>query len=143
MTHHAHPLTPTAEDVVRGFLRDVRSGRHPDRAARYLAAHVRAHQGRPGTVSPVVRRTPGQYADHVRDMLRAVGPWEFEVLDVGGAGDLVEAGWRQTGVLAGGPDRGRTVVEHGRATYRVRDGRITEYWIEARQEIGPGPVTGT
>ena len=63
--------TPSAaEDVVRGLLRDVRSGRHPDRAGRYLAPHVEAAQGRPGAVRAVARRTPEQYARHVREMLR-------------------------------------------------------------------------
>ncbi len=130
-----HPCA--AEDVVRGFLRDVRSGRRLDLAGRYLAPQVRAHQGPPGAASAVVSRTPDQYADHVREMLRAVGPWVFEVLDVTGTGGLVEATWRQTGAAAEGPDRGRTVVEHGRAGYVVRDGRITEYWIEFRQETAP------
>ncbi len=128
---------PSAEDVVRGFLRDVRSGRRLDRARRYLAPRVRAHQGRPGAVSAVVERTPEEYVAHVRDMLRAVGPWVFEVLDVAGTGGPVEATWRQTGVAAQGPDRGRTVVEHGRAGYVVQDGRITEYWIEFHQETAP------
>ncbi len=125
------------EDVVRGFLRDVRSGRRLDRAGRYLAPRVRAHQGRPGAASAVVERTPGQYVAHVRDMLRAVGPWVFEVLDVTDTGGLVEATWRQTGVVAPGPDRGRPVVEHGQAHYVVQDGRIREYWIEFRRGTAP------
>ena len=138
MTVPASPRYPTAaEDVVRGFLRDVRSGRRPDRADRYLAPRVRAHQGRPGSAHAVVERSPGQYADHVREMLRAAGPWTFEVLGVAGSGPAVEATWRQSGVLTEGPDRGRGVVEHGRATYLVQEGRITGYWIEFRHEILP------
>jgi hypothetical protein len=118
-------------DTVRGFLLEVRSGEHPERAGRYLAPAVRAHQGRPGRARAVVTRSPAQYAEHVRDMRRAVGPWTFEVLGVTAHGDDVEAAWRQDGRVREGPDRDRPVVEHGRATYRVRDGRITEYWIEA------------
>ncbi|HYO38002.1 MAG TPA: nuclear transport factor 2 family protein [Geodermatophilus sp.] len=131
-----HPRAP--EDVVRGFLGDVRSGRRLDLAGRYLAPRIRAHQGRPGSAPAVVERSPGQYAAHVREMLRAVGPWTFEVLDVTDTGGLVEATWRQTGAVGQGPDRGRPVVEHGHAGYVVQDGRITEYWIEFRQETAPG-----
>ena len=142
----APPDDPSAaEDVVRAFLHDVRSGRRPDRADRYLAPRVRAHQGRPGSAHAVVERSPRQYVAHVHEMLRAVGPWTFEVLGVAAAGSAVgaapgsavEATWRQSGVLAGGPDRGRGLVEHGRATYLVQEGRITEYWIEFRHEILP------
>ncbi|MGY1653929.1 PhzF family phenazine biosynthesis isomerase [Geodermatophilus sp. SYSU D01119] len=131
------PPVPTATDVVRGFLDDVRSGARPDRAGRYLAPRVEARQGPPGAVRAVVRRTPAQYADHVRDMLRAVGPWAFEVTGVVDTGGEVTATWRQTGTVAAGPDRGRRVVEHGRAGYTVRDGRITGYWIDVREEEGP------
>ncbi len=143
MTVPASPRDPTAaEDVVRGFLRDVRSGRHPDRADRYLAPRVLAHQGRPGRVSDVVTRSPARYAEHVREMLRASGPWRFEVTTLTRTGDLVTATWRQDGVVAtAGPDRGRPVVEHGRASYLVRAGRITEYWIEARQDTGTTAAT--
>ena len=48
----------TPEDVVRGFLPDVRSGEQLDRADGYLATTVRAHQGRPGCEHAVVARTP-------------------------------------------------------------------------------------
>ncbi|MGY1715117.1 PhzF family phenazine biosynthesis isomerase [Geodermatophilus sp. SYSU D01106] len=128
------PSVPLPADVVRGFLDDVRSGARPDRADRYLAPRVEARQGPPGAVRAVVRRTPGQYADHVREMLWAVGPWDFEVTGVVDTGPEVEATWRQAGTVAAGPDRGRRVVEHGRAGYTVRDGRITGYWIDVREE---------
>ncbi|WP_175471766.1 nuclear transport factor 2 family protein [Geodermatophilus telluris] len=126
-----------AADVVRGFLRDVRSGARPDRAHRYLAPRVQAHQGPPGAVRAVVGRAPGQYAAHVREMQAAAGPWTFEVLGVTAAAGRVEAAWRQTGAAGTGGAPGRRVVEHGRATYRVEGGRITEYWIDARQEVVP------
>jgi hypothetical protein len=144
MTDRVPPPDPSAaEGVVRGFLRDVRSGAHPDRAHRYLASRVQAHQGLPGGVRAVVERTPDGYAEHVREMLHAVGPWTFEVLGVRAAAGLVEAAWRQTGVVgAAGPDHGRPVVEHGRAAYLVERGRITQYWIDARQEVLPRAATG-
>ena len=129
--------SPAPEDVVRQFLADVRAGRHPDRAARYLSPRVTAHQGRPGAVHSVVTRTPEEYADHVREMLAAVGPWVFDVETVQRADDLVTVTWRQRGTVRGGPQHGRPVVEHGRATYRVDAGLIAEYWIEFTSEVGP------
>ncbi len=117
------------EDVVLRFLHDVRAGRHLDRAARYLAPRVTAYQGPPGGVHPVVVRTPEEYAEHVREMLSAVGPWTLEVLGPVRRRDLVEATWRQTG----------RVVEHGWARYRVEDDRITEYWIDVHHDVAePG-----
>ena len=125
-------MTATDEDVVRGFLLDVRSGERLERAGSYLAPLVTAHQGRPGAVHDVVVRSPDEYADHVRQMLRDLGPWTFELRTLQSAGGLVDATWRQTGVV--GPAEGRTVVEHGQAAYRVVDGRVSEYWIEFRHE---------
>lgn len=59
-----------------------------------------------------VVRSPEEYAEHVRDMLRSSGPWRFEITGLSGSGDLVDAAWRQTGPLAGaGPDPRPTVVE--------------------------------
>ncbi len=137
------PGGPTAGEVVRGFLLDVRSGERLAHADRYLAPRVRAHQGRPGAEHAVVTRTPAQYVEHVRDMLRATGPWSFRLTGLTVAGDLVEATWRQVGVVnACGPGRGRRVLERGRASYLVRAGRITEYWIEAAHAVGAAAGDG-
>ena len=112
-------------DVVADLLRVVRSGADPDRAADLMAPEVLAHQGDSGVV---VRRTPADYADHVREMLAEHGPWEFTVTRLAPDGhDAVAAQWRQVGRLD--PGTGRRVVEHGRARYTVRDGRVTEYVI--------------
>jgi hypothetical protein len=116
------------EEIVLGFLLDVRSGERLERVDGYLARRVVAHQGLPGAERAVVVRSPEQYADHVREMLGAVGPWTFEVLGLTERAGLIEATWRQTG----------GVVEHGRALYRVRDGRIPEYWIEFHQDDDDG-----
>jgi hypothetical protein len=121
----------TPAEVVLGFLLEVRSGARPDRADRYLAPRVLAHQGAPDAERGVVPRSPGDYARPVRDMLDDVGPWTFEVTGVTGGRELVEATWRQTGA----------VVEHGRAWYRVERGRIREYWIEFRREPAVQPAS--
>ncbi len=124
------------EEVVPGFLLDVRSGERLERVDDYLARRVVAHQGLPGVERGAVVRSPEQYADHVREMLGSVGPWTFEVRSLTERAGLVEATWRQTG-------RG---VEHGRAHYRVRHGRISEYWIEFHHDElkrSSSPVTTT
>ncbi len=128
-------LQRTAEDVVREFLTDVRSGRHPERAARVLAPRVVAHQGRPGAEHGVVVRTPAGYADHVREMLSASGPWDFSWRTTTLPSGDVAASWtqRRTGPAGSG-------VEHGRATYRVREDRVTEYWVESGRHPGPCPA---
>jgi ketosteroid isomerase-like protein len=130
-----------AVDVVRGFLQDVRSGADVGRAPDHLAPTVEAHQGPPGSDADLVLRTPSDYAAHVEQMYAAFGPWTFEVLRLVEQEDgLVSAVWLQRGVVnARGPLHGRPVVELGRASYRVRDGRITEYWIDADSHVEAEP----
>ncbi len=128
-------LQRTAEDVVREFLADVRSGRHPERAALVLADRVVAHQGRPGAEHGVVVRTPAGYADHVREMLAVSGPWELRWETATLPSGNVAATWTQHGTGRDGP-----VVEHGLATYRVRGDRVTEYWVDADRHPGPCPA---
>ena len=124
------------EDLVRRFLADVRAGSRPDLAGRYLAPRVIARQGRPGAVSSVVVRTPGEYADHVLQMLHAYGPWTFDVRTVRRIGELVDVTWRQRGTVnAEGPSQGRPIEEPGHAAYLVVGGRITQYWIESTREV--------
>jgi hypothetical protein len=118
-------MSRSPEEVVLGFLLNVRSGERPERVHDYLDRRVVAHQGRPGAERTAVVRDPDQYGRHVREMLCSVGPWTFEVLGLTARGDLVEASWRQTG----------RVVEHGWARYRVEGGRIIEYWIEFRHDV--------
>ena len=114
----------TPLDVVADLLHTVRSGVDPDRAADLMAPEVLAHQGDSGAI---VRRTPAGYADHVREMLAEHGPWDFTVTRLAPDGDGVAAEWRQVG--RPDPATGQRVVEHGRARYTVRDGRVTEYVI--------------
>ncbi len=138
MSCTATPDRPAPREVVRNFLLEVRSGQRLAHADRYLAPRVLAHQGQRGREHAVVARTPVEYVEHVRELLRAGGPWTFEIESLTGSGNLVEATWRQAGVVNElGPEQGRPVVEHGRASYLVRAGRITEYWIEATHDVGP------
>ena len=127
-------MTPDAETVVRGFLADVRSGDHPDRADRYFAPSVTAHQ----VVSEgefVVMRSPENYAEHIREFLTLYGRFQFQVTELIASGDRVYVRWRQTGrhlqSVAGEPPSGQPLIDVSSAVYRVEDGRIVEYWIQS------------
>lgn len=127
----AVPASPKA--LVAGFLRDVRSGAHPERAGDYFADRVVAHQL--NAEDPrVVIRTPADYASHVAEFGDAYGRFELEVTELIAEDDRVYARWRQVGCHVGeidghAPTR-RPVVEIASAVYRVADGRIVEYWIQ-------------
>lgn len=125
------PAEPKA--VVAGFLHEVRSGRHPERADRYLAPHVIAHQ-LVAEAPADVERTPAEYAAHVREFRAAYGEFRFELTELLAEGDRVYARWRQRGCHVGEVDgyrpTRRPVVEVASAVYRVQDGRIVEYWIQ-------------
>lgn len=130
----AAPLPVAApKDVVAGFLREVRSGAHPERAGDFLAARVIAHQ-LTAEPSPDVLRDPANYARHVDEFRQSYGQFSLDVTELIADGDRVYARWRQTGCHVGDVDghapTHRPVVELASAVYRVVDGRIVEYWIQ-------------
>ncbi|WP_458463319.1 ester cyclase, partial [Paenibacillus sp.] len=123
----------TAEQIVRTFFEEVRSGRNPDYASSVMAEQVRAHQ----VISEeevTVTRTPSDYADHVREMIGAYGEFSLEIQELLTQGDKVYVRWRQTGSHVGDVD-GYTptnlpVIEIASAVYRVENERIAECWIQ-------------
>lgn len=121
------------ESVVMGFLRDVRSGRHPDLAGAYLAPVVQAHQVT-SEGERTIERTPQEYADHVREFLTLFGDFRFEVEECFAAGDRVYVRWRQTGrhlaSFDGEQPTRAPLTDISSAVYRVRRGQIVEYWIQ-------------
>jgi predicted ester cyclase len=127
----AQPATP--REVVSGFLETVRSGRDPAAAPRFMASLVRAHQ-LTSEAETVIERTPAEYADHVRDFLKAFGPFQFRVTELLADGDKVYARWRQEGdhleSIAGEVPTGKPLIEVSSAVYRVAGGKIVEYWIQ-------------
>lgn len=130
------PTTAAAqspEAVVRGFFRDVRSGAHPEWADHYFAPLVTAHQVTSEGESQVVR-TPAAYAAHVREFLDLFGEFRLELVEVIAARNMVFVRWRQTGrhlvSLEGEAPTGVPLVDISSAVYRVRNGRIVEYWIQ-------------
>ncbi|HEX8531249.1 MAG TPA: ester cyclase, partial [Cytophagales bacterium] len=93
----AKSTPPTsAKAVVKAFLEEVRSGRAPEKASLYMAPTVLAHQVNAENET-TVRRSPGQYADHVREFLALYGNYAFEVTELIAEGDKVYARWKQTG----------------------------------------------
>lgn len=128
----ARNQTP-AEVVVRGFIADVRSGRNPDAAPRYLADPVLAHQ-LTSEGETTVQRTPANYAAHVREFLADFGNFKLGIEQLIADGDLVFVRWRQEGrhirSIAGETPTGGQLVEITSVVYRVENGRIVEYWLQ-------------
>jgi len=125
--------TASPKEVVAGFLRDVRSGAHLERAADYFADRVVAHQLNAEDPRVVVR-TPADYASHVAEFGESYGRFELEVTELIAEDDRVYARWRQVGchigVVDGHAPTRKPVIELASAVYRVADGRIVEYWIQ-------------
>ncbi|MBT2287326.1 ester cyclase [Paenibacillus polymyxa] len=123
----------TAEQIVRTFFEEVRSGRNPDYASSVMAEQVLAHQ----VISEeevTLTRTPSDYADHVREMIEAYGEFSLEIQELLAQGDKVYVRWRQTGTHVGEVDgyipTNLPVIEIASAVYRVENERIAEYWIQ-------------
>lgn len=123
--------TPGA--LVSEFLRVVRSGLDPARAAEFLADEVIAHQLNAEQPEATVR-TPASYAEHIEEFRHLYGDFRFEVTELLADGDKVYARWIQRGhhlgVIDGHRPTWQPVVEYASAVYRVKDNRIQEYWIQ-------------
>ncbi|AXE30766.1 polyketide cyclase [Chromobacterium phragmitis] len=120
--------------VVWGFLTEVRSGRHPDAAGQYLAASVAAHQLE--SENPrALTRSPANYAEHVREFMSLFGDFELRIDELLADGDRAYARWtqlgRHQGEIDGRPGTGKPLALIDSACYRVADGKIVEYWIQA------------
>ncbi|MGW5672321.1 ester cyclase [Micromonospora sp. NPDC003776] len=119
--------------VVADFVRYVRSGLQPERAAEFLAPLVRAHQvqsERPVTIE----RTPEDYAEHFREMIAAWGDFTIVIDEFLVDGARAYLRLTQTGRHLGAVDRiaptGREVRQINSVVYHVADGLITDYWIQ-------------
>ncbi|MCR8645432.1 ester cyclase [Paenibacillus sp. N1-5-1-14] len=127
----------TTEEVVRKFFEKVRSGQEPDVALQLMADRVLAHQITSEN-EVTVDRTPGNYADHVREMIQIYGNFSLEIEELIVQGDRVYVRWKQSGVHIGEVDgyspTNKPVVEIASAVYRVEDEKIVEYWIQIDRE---------
>ncbi|MGN7360670.1 ester cyclase [Paenibacillus sp. SAF-054] len=123
----------TAEQIVRTFFEEVRSGRDPEHAGLWMADEVHAHQ-MVSEAEETVIRTPQQYADHVREMVEAYGQFSLEVQECIAQEDKVFIRWKQVGShvgeVGGFAPTGLPLIEIASAVYRIEAGKIAEYWIQ-------------
>ena len=121
------------KEIVRQFLEQVRSGKNPDKAYLFMADTVVAHQVNSENQT-IVKRTPQNYADHIRDFLKMYGNYSFEITELIADDDRVYARWLQTGKhlseLDGYIPTGKSLVEIASCVYRVENKKIVEYWIQ-------------
>ncbi|MDQ3292203.1 MAG: ester cyclase [Bacteroidota bacterium] len=114
-------------------MEEVRSGKAPDKANSYMAETVLAHQMN-SEKETTVTRTPENYADHVREFLTQYGDYSFEITEILADGNKVYARWKQTGHhltnLDGFAPTGQPLTEIASAVYRLKNGKIHEYWIQ-------------
>jgi len=125
--------TEESEKIVRGFFQIVRSGSEPERAAEFMADTVLAHQMNSENAE-VIKRTPQNYADHIKEFLTLYGRYDLEVTELIANGDKVYARWKQTGKhlqdIDGHKATNLPLIEIGSAVYRMENGKIAEYWIQ-------------
>ena len=108
------------KNLVLAFLEEVRSGKNPESASKYMASEVIANQVTSEDFERVIR-TPAQYAEHVLDMKAEHGDFTFEIDEVIAEGDKVFVRWTQSG---------KQIRECASCVYRVDAGVIAEYWIQ-------------
>ena len=130
---HTISFSQSAEEIVKSFLTNVRSGLRPNDARLYMADTVLAHQV--NAENPVtVKRTPDNYTAHVKEFLRLFGNYSFEITELIASKDKVYVRWKQTGIhkeeIDGYAPTQLPIIEFTSAVYRVKNKRIVEYWIQ-------------
>jgi reactive intermediate/imine deaminase len=119
--------------VMQQFLKEVRSGKDPDKASLYMADTILAHQMN-AEDEGTVKRTPENYAEHVKEFLKMYGKFSFDVTELIAENDKVYVRWKQTGKhlteIDGHKATGEPLTEIASAVYRLKNGKITEYWIQ-------------
>lgn len=123
----------TPKSIVEGFLKEVRSGKNPDAAKDFMADTVSAHQVlAEGEVT--VKRTPENYAAHIKDFKKLFGDFSFEILELIAEDSRVYVRWKQTGKhlneLDGYAATHLPLIEITSVVYKVVDDKITEYWLQ-------------
>ncbi|QHW30968.1 ester cyclase [Paenibacillus rhizovicinus] len=126
-----------AAEIVEEFFARVRSGLDPDAAHSYMAGCVAAHQVTAEN-EQTVERSPQNYADHVRDMMKAYGAFQLQIKEFLASEDRVYVRWKQTGMHVGEVEgfapTGKPIIEIASAVYRIANDKIVEYWIQIDRE---------
>ena len=128
----------TPEHIVKKFFEEVRSGKNPDYATELMADQVLAHQVLAHQVISeeelTVKRTPKDYADHVKEMVEAYGNFSLEIQEFIVQDHKVYVRWKQVGThvceVDGYEPTKLPVIEIASAVYRIENGKIAEYWIQ-------------
>jgi predicted ester cyclase len=122
-----------AAEIVMHFVREVRSGRDPDAAFRYLAPQVMAQEVRAEGVLSLVH-TPVTFSAYVRKLLELYGNYTLHVEDLIAQNDRVFVRWTQRGwhcgSINGEEPTGKPLIEMSSAVYRVEAGVIVEYCLQ-------------
>jgi reactive intermediate/imine deaminase len=115
----------------------VRSGKEPEKASAFMSDTVIANQMN-AELPETIKRTPGDYAEHIRDFIRLYGHYDFEITELIAQDDKVYARWKQTGRHLADIDdykaTGLPLTEIASAVYRVENRKIAEYWIQVDRE---------
>lgn len=123
----------TAEKIIRTFFEEVRSGRNPEGAAKFMAAKVTAHQVM-SEEEVTLERNPNDYAEHVREMIEAYGNFSLDIQEILALENKVYVRWKQVGTHVGEVDgykpTGLPIIQIASAVYRIEDEKIAEYWIQ-------------
>jgi predicted ester cyclase len=126
--------TTSNREIVKQFLEQVRSGKYPERAFLFMAETVSAHQMNSENQA-IVKRTPQNYADHIREFLKMYGNYSFEITELLADGDKVYVRWLQVGKhlaeVDGYAPTGKPLMEIASCVYRLAGGKIVEYWVQA------------
>ncbi|HEX5169979.1 MAG TPA: ester cyclase [Cyclobacteriaceae bacterium] len=125
--------TQVNKEMVRQFLEIVRAGKDPDKANVFMADTILAHQMNAENQT-TVKRTPQNYADHIREFLTMYGKFTFEITELIAEGDKVYARWIQEGKhlseIDGYAPTGKPLTEIASAVYQLKEGKIVAYWIQ-------------
>lgn len=125
--------TKDNKELVRRFLEQVRSGKEPDKAAFFMSNKVYAHQMN-SEEQTTVKRTPENYAEHIKEFIRIYGNFTFEITQLIAEDDKVYARWIQKGnhldEIDGYKPTGKPLKEIASCVYRCEDSKIVEYWIQ-------------
>src|SRR5436190_17581010 len=84
------------KEIVKQFLENVRSGKHPENASLFMADTILAHQMN-AEEQATIKRTPQNYTDHVKEFLEMYGNYSFEITELIAEGDRVYSRWIQKG----------------------------------------------
>lgn len=121
------------KEIVKSFLENVRSGKVPENAILFMADTVLAHQMN-SEEQTTVKRTPRNYTEHIKEFLKTYGKFSFEITELVADGDKVYARWIQKGKhlieIDGYAPTGKPLIEIASCVYRLRGGKIVEYWIQ-------------